>query len=198
MRPHHILLPLSLSLLRPSLASTTPFLGPLAPWEVRALSIDSWPSPTALSLTITNPNNITAGPAPHADGGGYVDFLASTAACTLEEGERNCTEVAPTLESYGAWTFAVRLPPGNNNSSSRRTFDIDFVLDYNLTRWGQQMYKVLEGTGHFAVDDAAAVAGGCADAGGCELIHLVEAGDPPVLIPPTITACRGTCEEVDE
>ncbi|KAI1337088.1 hypothetical protein F5Y15DRAFT_418402 [Xylariaceae sp. FL0016] len=162
---------------------SVPFLGPLQPWEVSSLQVQSIPSSgddadsIAVSLLISNPNNITAGPAPHADGGGYLPFEQSTANCTAKwqsSGDwkaSHCSEVS-FPESYGVWTFEV-VSLQEVAETAVQSVDIKFSLDYNVTRWGSVYYKLLEGTGHF-------------DLGSSD-------GGDPVLVDPTIVQCQGTC-----
>ncbi|KAI0594723.1 hypothetical protein F4775DRAFT_572762 [Biscogniauxia sp. FL1348] len=185
---------LAATLLRAAHAADKPFLGPLAPFEVSDLSAPcGGVSPDKnsnknISFTITNPNRITAGRAPHAEGGGYWSFENSTARCAGAGAGGDCAEmVATTASSSARWSFRVlRL----NNGTGSRGFDISVMLDYNVTRWGGVYYKVLEGTGRFAVGDQL-VQHGDGDGAGCELV--LADGKAPVLVPPAITECKGTC-----
>ncbi|KAI1496682.1 hypothetical protein F5X99DRAFT_399583 [Biscogniauxia marginata] len=175
-----------------------PFLGPLAPLRVSALRIapqtaSCSASPSDITLTVTNPNRITAGHAPHAEGGGYWSFEESTASCSARWQSGNasysCEEVSSPASS-GKWTF--EMVPCNNTGTRAAGpldhFDIRFMLDYNITRWGSVYYKILEGTGHFVLGEQLVEVNGSA---GCSFV--LANGSAPVLVPPTITACRGTC-----
>ncbi|KAI3316526.1 hypothetical protein HD806DRAFT_552248 [Xylariaceae sp. AK1471] len=174
-----------------------PFLGPLQPWEVSNLHIYLPPtsessSPYDISLAILNPNVITAGPAPHASGGGYLLFGNSTANCTGREvfpdsRPMECTEISE-YESYGAWSFEATK--GSSTSvASPSGIDIKFILDYNVTRWGSTYYKVLKGTGHFDLETD--MTQHCDPKGGCTL--TLKPNRDPFLILANITQCWGTC-----
>ncbi|KAI0113193.1 hypothetical protein F4814DRAFT_420890 [Daldinia grandis] len=175
----------------------TPFIGPLDPWKVTRLQITApepgRSGPLAIGLAISNPNKVSAGTAPHAAGGGYLPFAPSAANCTVETTDGGIavgdTCIETTQYSYGVWS--VDLPPGITDIDPR-SFDLVFTLNYNVTRWGGVLYKVYEGTGHFAVGDDLEE-GPCNDVSGTCLFTL-KADSTPVLIPPTMTACQGTCK----
>ncbi|CAJ2513273.1 Uu.00g013920.m01.CDS01 [Anthostomella pinea] len=80
------------ALLSSSAAAADPPLPPwypLQPWQLTALHTSNPQNPpygtnaTILEVGIANPSLIAATPAPHASGGGYVDFAASAALCVL-------------------------------------------------------------------------------------------------------------------
>ncbi|KAI2784290.1 hypothetical protein F4815DRAFT_455252 [Daldinia loculata] len=177
---------------------TTPFIGPLDPWKVTRLNITApepgRSGPLHIDLAISNPNKVSAGTAPHADGGGYLPFDPSAANCTVESADGGtavsdtCTET--THYSYGVWS--VDLLPGITTYIDHRSFNLNFTLNYNVTRWGWVLYKVYEGTGHFEVGGNLED-GPCDDVSGTCLFTL-KADSTPVLIPPTMTACKGTCK----
>ncbi|KAI1488192.1 hypothetical protein F5X96DRAFT_646792 [Biscogniauxia mediterranea] len=169
------------TLLSAAQAADEPFLGPLAPFEVSALSAPCGAANSHnVTLTVANPNRVTAGRAPHAEGGGYWSFENSTARCATG----GCAEVSSASSSSSAqWSFRV-------SNGTEAGFDVAFTLVYNVTRWGGVYYKVLEGTGRFVVGEQLVKRGGDDD-DGCELV--LADGAAPVLVPPTITDCKGTC-----
>ncbi|KAI0849741.1 hypothetical protein F5Y00DRAFT_234673 [Daldinia vernicosa] len=175
---------------------TTPFIGPLDPWRVTRLQITApepgHSRPFGIDLAISNPNKVSAGPAPHAAGGGYLPFAPSAANCTVESADGDTavsnTCIETTQYSYGVWS--VDLLPGNTTIDPR-SFNLVFTLNYNVTRWGGILYKLYEGMGHFGVGDNLEE-GRCDDGSGTCLFTL-KVNSTPALIPPTMTACQGTC-----
>ncbi|OTA92883.1 hypothetical protein M434DRAFT_31497 [Hypoxylon sp. CO27-5] len=174
---------------------TTPFIGPLKPWKVNSLRITA-PAQGAsgtvdIELAIENPNTVSAGPAPHAAGGGYLPFNPSAANCSAvqdgaDPGVAHDTCVETSELSYGVWSVevaAARIDPTN--------LDLAFTLNYNVSRWGQQLWKVYDGTGHFAIGTNLADAVCDGASGTC--VYELKADATPVLIPPTMTECQGTC-----
>lgn len=177
---------------------TTPFIGPLDPWKVNNLRITApaqgSSGTVAIELAIENPNTVSAGPAPHAAGGGYLPFSPSAANCSAvqdgtDPGIVHATCVETSELSYGVWS--VEVVPGAAARVDPTNLDLAFTLNYNVSRWGQQLSKVYDGTGHFAVGTNLADAV-CDDASGTCLYELT-AEATPVLIPPTMTECQGTC-----
>ncbi|KAI1106569.1 hypothetical protein F4804DRAFT_19057 [Jackrogersella minutella] len=164
---------------------TTPFLGPLQPWTVSSLQITApqkgGQGAVDIEVAVANPNTVSAGPAPHAAGGGYLPFSPSAANCSLAGTSEDCEETSDT--SYGVWSVGVV-----GDGVDPTDLDLKFRLDYNVTRWNAVWYKVYEGTGHFATG-VNLVQGGCDGAAGtCE--YEIAA---PVLVQPTMTECKGTC-----
>ncbi|KAI1380381.1 hypothetical protein F4677DRAFT_406683 [Hypoxylon crocopeplum] len=189
--PSFLLLPATFAVLS-GLASafdTTPFIGPLDPWKVTRLQITAPATgPASVDLAVENPNTVSAGPAPHAAGGGYLPFSPSAANCTAVDadaalGDDACVET--TEFSYGVWSVDATGPIDPQN------LDLSFTLNYNVSRWGSVLVKVYEATAHFAV--GLNLADGVCDnvSGTCEFGLLP--GSTPVLIPPTMTQCQGTC-----
>ncbi|KAI2621966.1 hypothetical protein GGS26DRAFT_256618 [Hypomontagnella submonticulosa] len=174
-----------------------PCIGPLDPWTVSRLQITAptpgRDGPLSIDLAIENPNRVTAGPAPHAAGGGYLSFEPSAVNCTVadEDGKVNntCTESEEASPSYGMWSIDVA--PGAAEKVDPRNLDLAFNLNYNVTRWGSILYKVYDGTAHFEVGTNMAE-GGCDDASGTCVFNL-KSESVPVLVSPTMTACQGTC-----
>ncbi|KAI1416534.1 hypothetical protein F5Y13DRAFT_154148 [Hypoxylon sp. FL1857] len=174
---------------------STPFLGPLDPWKVNSMRITApaagQPGTADIELAIENPNTVSAGPAPHAAGGGYLPFSPSAANCSAVQdsanpGVVNNTCVETSQSSYGVWSVEVaasRIDPTN--------LDLTFTLNYNISRWGEQLSKVYDGTAHFAVGTNLAE-GVCDEASGL-CTYKLSANATPVLVPPTMTECQGTC-----
>ncbi|KAI1632850.1 hypothetical protein F4809DRAFT_625643 [Biscogniauxia mediterranea] len=203
MQPSAALSLVAAALLSAAQAADEPFLGPLAPFEVSALSAPCGAGAASsdnVAFTVANPNRVTAGRSPHAEGGGYWSFENSTARCA-----GSCAEVSsPASSSSALWSFRVSSTTTTNGTgAAREGFDVGFTLVYNVTRWGGVYYKVLEGTGRFVVGEQLVQRGGGGDDGddddggsvggaaGCELV--LADGAAPVLVPPTITDCKGTC-----
>ncbi|KAI0382136.1 hypothetical protein F5Y04DRAFT_49537 [Hypomontagnella monticulosa] len=177
------------------LACTNPCVGPLDPWKVSRLQITApapgHDGPLSIDLAIENPNRVTAGPAPHAAGGGYVSFEPSAVNCTVADADGkaddNCTE---TIPSDGVWS--INVAPDSAAQVDPRKLDLSFNLNYNITRWGGILYKVYDGTAHFEVGTNM-VESGCDDTSGTCVFNL-NSESAPVLVPPTMTACQGTCK----
>ncbi|KAI0169007.1 hypothetical protein GGR52DRAFT_501815 [Hypoxylon sp. FL1284] len=178
---------------------TTPHIWPLDPWRISQLRITA-PAPgrsgtVDIGLAIENPNTVSAGPAPHAAGGGYLPFAPSAANCTLAEvpSESGSTELLDTAVvcnettefSYGVWTVT-------SASASDAGFDLAFRLSYNVSRWGGILYKVYDGTAQLEVGQDL-TEGVCDDAADkCEF--ALAPGSDPVLVAPTMTDCKGYCQ----
>ncbi|KAI1777131.1 hypothetical protein F4818DRAFT_439493 [Hypoxylon cercidicola] len=174
--------------------NSNPYIWPLDPWEINRLQITA-PAPGQsgsidIDLAISNPNTVSAGPAPHAAGSGYIPFTPSAANCTASavSGADALTEAtcAETTEfSYGV--FAV-----DGAITDPRSFGLAFSLNYNVSRWGGVMYKVYDATAHLEVGQDLAD-GVCDGASGtCEYELL--AGSTPILVQPTMTDCKGYCQ----
>ncbi|KAI1403874.1 hypothetical protein F4819DRAFT_182157 [Hypoxylon fuscum] len=173
---------------------STPFIGPLDPWKVNSLQVTVPAKGRSgivdIELAIENPNKVSAGPAPHAAGGGYLPFSPSAANCStgVDSGvtvQNVCTETSQS--SYGVWT--VDLPKG---AVDPQNLELTFNLNYNVTRWGGILYKVYTATGYFVVGKNLAK-GVCDDASGTCSFEL-QNGSAPVLVQPTMIACKGTCD----
>ncbi|KAI1104556.1 hypothetical protein F4804DRAFT_185316 [Jackrogersella minutella] len=177
-------------------------LDPLEPWQVTRLNTFS-PSGRSNDSTlayiwanITNPNSIPAGPG--------ASFDSSSANCTVDWTffgedpygrvfECETAETQPGSSSSGSssvskWTIEI-IDANDTMSSPTENMDVKFTLTTNLTMNGDDYYKVLIGTQHFEVGDN--MEGQCGGSGVCswglkdEII--------PVLVQPTIAACKGTC-----
>ncbi|KAI1387483.1 uncharacterized protein F4822DRAFT_444175 [Hypoxylon trugodes] len=192
-----------------SSADSSPFLGRLDPWQVSRLEITApapgRDGPLNIDLDIANPNNVSAGPIPHGDGGGYLAFGPSSASCiAIEETIRNssgslgrgqihdnCT--GTTSQSYGVWS--VDLYPKNATRGSARTVNpanlqLTFTLNYNISRYGEYLYKRYEGTGRFKLGEN--LDRHCfAKNQTCS--YALKANSTPVLVPQRLMACQGTC-----
>ncbi|KAI2468373.1 hypothetical protein F4781DRAFT_274255 [Annulohypoxylon bovei var. microspora] len=179
---------------------TTPFIGPLQPWQVSQLTISLPPQGEAgtvdIELAIANPNQVSAGPAPHAAGGGYLPFAPSAANCSAVGGSDvaslryACEET--TQDSYGVWSAFVR-----NTSAAVDPDDLELVfgLSYNVTRWNAVWWKVYEATARFALNDNL-VLGECADPNR-NCTYELNPDMAPLLVQPVMVQCQGTCEAED-
>ncbi|KAI1211275.1 uncharacterized protein F4807DRAFT_458844 [Annulohypoxylon truncatum] len=183
-----------------------PFVEPLQPWKITRFTIALPPSSAGtngyatIKLAIENPNQVSAGPAPFADGGGYFPFPPSAANCTMTghdtadavtSGAR-CTET--TQDTYGQ--FEVQVVDNGDNDNGAGVLDpnnlqLQFGLTYNVTQWNAHWYKTYDGTARFALNDNL-VLGQCADHNKfCS--YELDPNKAPLLVTPTMTDCAGTC-----
>ncbi|KAI4871122.1 hypothetical protein F4820DRAFT_463330 [Hypoxylon rubiginosum] len=174
-----------------------PHIWPLDPWKINSLQVTA-PAPghpgtvMSIALAIENPNTVSAGPAPHASGGGYLSFAPSAANCTTSAAasggalvytQARCAET--TEFSYGA--FAV----GGVVADPRR-FELAFNLNYNVTRWGSVWYKVYDAAARFEV--GVNLAEGVYDRESGTYSYELMRNSTPVLVRPTMTECKGYCQ----
>ncbi|KAI8958603.1 hypothetical protein F5Y11DRAFT_33156 [Daldinia sp. FL1419] len=164
--------------------------GDLKPWEVSRISTFSpsgrpGNSPLAhLWATITNPGSIPV------DTG--ATFEPSTANCTVEwtwyveepYGRTvDCTTGDQTAvsDSISKWTIEI-IKSDSDHPSPTEDFNLKFTLTTNLTANGEDYYKVLAGTQHFAIGEN--MRGTCGGSGVCSWELMQESS--PVLIEPTV------------
>ncbi|KAI0119471.1 hypothetical protein F4814DRAFT_240834 [Daldinia grandis] len=165
----------------------------IKPWEVTRLSTFSpsgrpGNSPLAhLWATIANPGSIPAGSG--------ASFEPSKANCTVdwtwyvEEPYGRTVECTTggnqsvSSDSISKWTIEI-IKANSNYSSPTEDFDIKFTLTANLTADGEDYYKVLTGTQHFAIGEN--MRGTCGGSGVCSWELMEESN--PVLVKPTIVA----------
>ncbi|KAI1466582.1 uncharacterized protein F4812DRAFT_85511 [Daldinia caldariorum] len=165
--------------------------GDLKPWEVTRLSTFSpsgRPGNSNLAnlwATITNPSPITAGPG--------ASFEPSTANCTVEwtwyveepYGRTvDCTTGGNQTAFSGSiskWTIEI-LKADSDYASPTENFDVKFTLTANKTANGEDYYKVLAGTQHFAIGEN--MKGTCGGSGVCS--WYLDEKNIPVLVEPTL------------
>ncbi|KAI1768587.1 hypothetical protein GGR53DRAFT_477597 [Hypoxylon sp. FL1150] len=172
----------------------TPHIWPLDPWKINRLTITA-PAPghagtIDIAVAIENPNTVSAGPAPHAAGGGYLPFAPSAANCSATtDGAGECVETSQF--SYGTFAVAVAVAA----APSPMGFDLSFHLDYNVTRWNNVMYKVYDAAARFEVGSNLVAVGKCDDdrTGMCEYELMPES--TPFEIPGIVMSdCKGYCQ----
>ncbi|KAI1455019.1 hypothetical protein F4805DRAFT_437136 [Annulohypoxylon moriforme] len=150
----------------------------------------------AINLAIANPNEVSAGPAPFAAGGGYLTFAPSAANCTASGKNKasamnfTCTET--TESSYGVW--AVSLQDGGAGAGGAidpSSMSLQFTLTYNVTRWGAVWYKVYEGSARLTTD-ANLILGKCQNPDN-HCSYTLNPDKTPLFVTPAMTDCKGTC-----
>ncbi|KAI1095592.1 hypothetical protein F5B19DRAFT_440146 [Rostrohypoxylon terebratum] len=186
----------------------TPFVGPLQPWKITDLTISLPPSRlgadgiVTIKVHIENPNQVSAGPAPGAEGGGYLPFQPTSADCVASgpnqysslTGYCNNTAAAGADDgTAGAFELAV-VPPSNGNSSGPvdpNGFEVKFSLAYNVTRWNAHWDKLYEGQAAFGLNNNL-VLGKCANRENmCS--YTLNPDKAPLQVAPTMVECTGTC-----
>lgn len=181
---------------------------PLKGWEISTLTA-SHPSTTpygpdasSLVLTISNPSLIPALPAPHASGGGYVAFLATTARCELHwktdaetpygHSFNSCVADADAGSySRPSWTVTLNELHTDLPNPGDYYLSISFELALNATVYGTLGYKRM--TAGTTFRSGANLEGQCEEGadGLCEYALLNETA--PVLIQPTLQECKSAC-----
>ncbi|KAF2656368.1 hypothetical protein K491DRAFT_656687 [Lophiostoma macrostomum CBS 122681] len=153
-------------------AAVLPGRAALENWEVTALGTHS-PSGRPgndphlfINATINDPNTIPAGEQPT----GTAVFPPSTAQCNIEwlSGETPWGVEQPCTSSttYSTWTVTLEKP---SNASGTPSGTENFALQFKLVDYvhlvGQEVTKVYEGEGEFAVGGA--LTGQCGGSGVC-------------------------------
>ncbi|KAI1131107.1 heme peroxidase [Nemania abortiva] len=133
---------------------------PLQPWAISAVgTYNPHASPygtnaSGLFLTITNAQQIAAVPAPHASGGGYVVFKASTAHCELHwkaddltpygHSTNSCVSDAQADDySNARWGITLNELHTDLSAPGDYYFSVSFSLSYNATIYATQGYKLM-------------------------------------------------------
>ncbi|KAI2628772.1 hypothetical protein GGR54DRAFT_636487 [Hypoxylon sp. NC1633] len=173
-----------------------PFLGPLKPWTITKLRVSTsvigrnHTDRVVVSVGIDNPNNVTAGPAPHAAGGGYVAFASSTANCqssingNLTTGT-NCTEISHNQD--GVWS--ITAVPNATQHIDPHNLLLTFTLNYSVNRFGSVLQKMYKATGRFNVGQNL-IDNGC-EKGTCT--YSLKNGTKTITVTPKLVQCKGTC-----
>ncbi|XDG05731.1 hypothetical protein ABKA04_005346 [Annulohypoxylon sp. FPYF3050] len=204
----HFKTPLATLALASGLAAAydpTPFVGPLQPWKITDFTI-SLPSTSSgingnvtVKVHIENPNQVSAGPAPGAEGGGYLPFQPTTADC-VATGANQYSSLTGTCQDHfsaddgtgGSFEFAIAPTNGNwTTVIDPNCFDLRFTLTYNVTRWNADWHKLYEGSARFGLNDNL-VLGKCANrANGCS--YTLNPDKAPLEVAPDMVECTGTC-----
>ncbi|KAI0888020.1 uncharacterized protein GGS22DRAFT_154869 [Annulohypoxylon maeteangense] len=178
----------------------TPFVSPLQPWQIPRFTISLPPNKlgaagyATIKLAVSNPNQVSAGPAPHAAGGGYLPFAPSAANCTSTGHDTpaamNGSCVETSQDSYGVWQVGV-ISTDATAAIDPRDVQVRLTLTYNVTRWNAVWFKVYQATARFSLDENL-VLGECAD----HDRHCSYELNPdlaPLEVEPEMVDCRGTC-----
>ncbi|KAI0878668.1 hypothetical protein GGS24DRAFT_369826 [Hypoxylon argillaceum] len=177
---------------------------PLQAWQISSVSTHNpHASPyganaSSLVLTISSPQAIPAVLAPHASGGGYVVFSATTARCELHWAADALTpygfssnSCVPDAQDYSNARWAITLNELHTDLAGPGDyyFGVSLSLSYNATIYATQGYKLMTGGASFRASTN--LEGQCGDDGLCE--YNLRNDSSPVLLQPTLQECKSAC-----
>ncbi|GAP86766.1 hypothetical protein SAMD00023353_2101180 [Rosellinia necatrix] len=179
---------------------------PLKGWEISSVTT-SHPheSPygtnaSSLVVTISNPGQIPAVPAPHASGGGYVVFRKSAAVCELHwradaltpygYSTNSCvSDALPDDYSNARWGVTLNELHTDLAAPGDYYFSLAFSLSYNASIYATRGYKYMTAGTFFQTGKN--LQGQCVDGGRCDYSLLPESA--PVRLQPTLQECKSAC-----
>ncbi|KAI1390636.1 uncharacterized protein F4822DRAFT_426484 [Hypoxylon trugodes] len=173
---------------------------PLKPWEISSLRAHNprngpyGTNATGLEITISNPYYIAAGPAPHASGGGYIQFEKSVANCDVHWKVDDRTPYGHlqdtcAAEASGSTQAQWNITINEIQDIGEHYISLSFSLTYHLHAYGSDYYKMMSGSIFAQVGDN--LEGGCDENDYCS--YTIKNGSAPLLIQPTLQECRYAC-----